>query len=1223
MLLKKRLLFLTFMFLLGLLVPAGWVAALPAAPAPAAVSASQPDTPDTPFLGPWCVDVTRANSANINIPTDSLLSDTQAHTIPLTGTITIGDFVWYDVNGNGIQDEGEPGIDEVACVLCRFGEQVPIATTTTDANGFYSFKLTDTLRMADSGGSGSYYVVFGQPDGYKFTTPDVGNNEQDSDSIDSDVIYTSTLPNRGRTDFFTPTTGLNDSWDAGLIADTIVSISGTTSGEINSTYTFTSTVSPSSAAVPIAHVWRADDQSPVTHVGGLTDTVSYSWDTPGVKTITLTASNSVNSVGTTHLITITSNQTPTQTPTMTASATVTPSSSPTGTPTTATPTATGTMTPTVTASATPTATGTMTPPTNVALWGPTTAGTNNPAWVSAQIDPLTATLPMTYTWEADGQAAITFVRDETYGSQWFPNGGWSGKSSWGSFIWHTTGPKVVTFTASNAAGTISATHALTISPSPIVTLTGPTTGEIDTTYTFSATVSPISVTTPINYSWYATDQPYTTNVGGLSDTITATWSTAGSKVIQNWVWNDVGWSQDAILFKIPVAPPALTATIQSVGGGGNWHDPATWNLGQVPTISDTVLIQPSHTVTSSEPIEVESLINQGTLQGAGDDDLIINASDVLSNSGVIQASAGHSSHMIALANRRSPLATNSHPACNAIVGTTGSSITISAATTINSGVIQADDGVPGIFGLPDGGLGGDVTWTPSPSTTIFNTITGAICSGGGGDSFTAGFGGNGGNVTLTGTPLDNDGVIWAGDGGNGDLFGGKGGSTYVFAENTTNTGDIGAGDGGDTTDNIAGAKGGDGGDTEVWGKWFTFSGFLVNIGNITAGDGGDGSPTASNPQDAGCGGNLTLMAAPSVFLVGGTHAAGVDGTPSAGGATCFPGSVWIDPLTITLAGSDTLIEGGHISIYSGDDGVLDMRNLSSEIISATESITLAVGAGGVIDLTGNRSQVLRAGGQVYLYADEILLDPGVPLFAVTGPNVVTDTSRLLRNVSAVANPTSLNAQPGDVVPISFTVLNSGPTTDTFSLSQSNSAGWNVSGLPSQITIGGIDHQDVTFNVTVPAEAQNGSTNEISLLATSQGDANVSAEAEVILLVEGATATPTPTPTATGTPATATPTVTGTPATATPTTTATPSATPTATGTPATATPTATGTPASATPTATGTPASATPTATGTPATATPTATTGTATPTVATPTITATPTSPGNSVLYLPIMIRE
>lgn len=54
---------------------------------------------------------------------------------------TIGNRIWHDVNENGIQDAGEPGIADVDVTLSIVPKGVPIeiATTTTDANGAYEF----------------------------------------------------------------------------------------------------------------------------------------------------------------------------------------------------------------------------------------------------------------------------------------------------------------------------------------------------------------------------------------------------------------------------------------------------------------------------------------------------------------------------------------------------------------------------------------------------------------------------------------------------------------------------------------------------------------------------------------------------------------------------------------------------------------------------------------------------------------------------------------------------------------------------------------------------------------------------------------------------------------------------------------------------------------------------------------------------------------------------
>ncbi len=52
--------------------------------------------------------------------------------------LEIGNYVWYDANGNGIQDAGEKGIPGILVTLTDANDVV-IATTSTDANGLYLF----------------------------------------------------------------------------------------------------------------------------------------------------------------------------------------------------------------------------------------------------------------------------------------------------------------------------------------------------------------------------------------------------------------------------------------------------------------------------------------------------------------------------------------------------------------------------------------------------------------------------------------------------------------------------------------------------------------------------------------------------------------------------------------------------------------------------------------------------------------------------------------------------------------------------------------------------------------------------------------------------------------------------------------------------------------------------------------------------------------------------
>ncbi|MEQ8468436.1 SdrD B-like domain-containing protein, partial [Coleofasciculus sp. E1-EBD-02] len=119
---------------------------------------------------------------------------------------SLGDKVFEDSNGNGLQDAGESGIQDVTVKLQNpdgtavlDGNGNPI-TTTTDANGEYSFTgLTP----------GEYKVMFVAPNGYVFSPQDAGGD----DGLDSDAN-----PSNGMTQTVTLESGeFNDTLDAGLL----------------------------------------------------------------------------------------------------------------------------------------------------------------------------------------------------------------------------------------------------------------------------------------------------------------------------------------------------------------------------------------------------------------------------------------------------------------------------------------------------------------------------------------------------------------------------------------------------------------------------------------------------------------------------------------------------------------------------------------------------------------------------------------------------------------------------------------------------------------------------------------------------------------------------------------------------------------------------------------------------------------------------------------------
>jgi hypothetical protein len=110
----------------------------------------------------------------------------------------IGNYVWYDFNGDGIQAPDESPISGSKVTLYGAAGQL-IETTTTDQHGFYGFtNLTP----------GDYNVGFQSPVGYVPTQPNQGSD----DTIDSDAD-----PVTGKTSPTNLTQDENDpTWDAGF-----------------------------------------------------------------------------------------------------------------------------------------------------------------------------------------------------------------------------------------------------------------------------------------------------------------------------------------------------------------------------------------------------------------------------------------------------------------------------------------------------------------------------------------------------------------------------------------------------------------------------------------------------------------------------------------------------------------------------------------------------------------------------------------------------------------------------------------------------------------------------------------------------------------------------------------------------------------------------------------------------------------------------------------------
>ncbi len=121
---------------------------------------------------------------------------------------TIQGYVWEDLNGDGIQNDGDSATVAIAGATVTLHTQIEarssnaVSSTITAEDGSYSFANIEPAQY--------YYLVFALPEGYNsFTRP----NRGDSDALDSDAER-----GTGKTAVFPLGSGeVNDTWDAGMV----------------------------------------------------------------------------------------------------------------------------------------------------------------------------------------------------------------------------------------------------------------------------------------------------------------------------------------------------------------------------------------------------------------------------------------------------------------------------------------------------------------------------------------------------------------------------------------------------------------------------------------------------------------------------------------------------------------------------------------------------------------------------------------------------------------------------------------------------------------------------------------------------------------------------------------------------------------------------------------------------------------------------------------------
>jgi hypothetical protein len=249
---------------------------------------------------------------------------------------------------------------------------------------------------------------------------------------------------------------------------------------IGSTAPLTATIGAADVTQPITYTWRIDDSAPITITGDTSDVLRPLWSARGLHTVRVEARSGC------------------------------------GLP------ASDTVTVEVVGIA----------PASATIDGALRVLRGAAATYTATLAPLTASRPVTYTWQTSGQPPITHT---------------AGISDSASFAWSAAGAHEVTLTVDNGWGAPLVASKTVMVGVPVADATVASSGEavVGQTSSYTATVGTAGASLPISYTWQLDDAAPVTHSGGASDTFAVTWTRAGAHTLRITIAN--GWGAPVVL----------------------------------------------------------------------------------------------------------------------------------------------------------------------------------------------------------------------------------------------------------------------------------------------------------------------------------------------------------------------------------------------------------------------------------------------------------------------------------------------------------------------------------------------------------------------------------------------------------------------------------------------------------------------------------------------------
>ncbi len=366
-----------------------------------------------------------------------------------------------------------------------------------------------------------------------------------------------------------------------------VDIHGPAIGYASTDYAFTAVPAPFYATTPITYVWQADGHLPITHTGGISDVINLSWPLTGTYGLTVTAVNPLGGpVTDTHTIIITDTLIPDLT-VVGAPQLVTPLPVAAGQPVSFT----------------------------VTIANSGDADVNSQFFVDIFIDPtvvLTTGIPIT---ESSGYTAVpALAAGESLTVTILAPLGFGDQPPT-----HTVYAMVDAdngLVESDETNNVSASLTVT-DVRPLlagVTIFGPALGLTGETYTFTAVVTPTTISDPITYTWYLDDTPTLTMTNGTAVPISLTFPVTGTfdlLVMASHGFNTVTDTHTIVITDTPVVDLAVVGAPHLLTPG--WirpEQPVSFtvtiaNVGNMPitaSIQTDIFLHPAIVLSDSIPI---------------------------------------------------------------------------------------------------------------------------------------------------------------------------------------------------------------------------------------------------------------------------------------------------------------------------------------------------------------------------------------------------------------------------------------------------------------------------------------------------------------------------------------------------------------------------------------------------------------------------------------------